>query len=519
MAKTPPAPELTEVYQLIKAGQRQDAGRILKDYLAQHKDDPQAWWLMSHAVTKPDAIRQCLETVLRLDPAHEQARARLAKVPSEGGSQTAPPQASAPQVAPSRARLPGLSGDDFPDDAMILRGAGTPPAPGRAPQTASSPVAATSPAEPAGSATSPAARAVPPSFEEFLAADSPGDPFAGPPVDDPFADIAAPDPFASRPPADDPFAPKPASGAYNPFDSANIFDPAAHARLGASNAAQAPGSGNQPDWGPGLAFVSDNTAPAAIANAARPAPPRPQTRAPVGDTVASLRRLGMPRGMVVILAGLGIIAVIAVLLSLADALGLVSFGGGVPAMTTMEARSFTMKYPKGWDMRCATDVSGYPVCGIANHQFYNEVDYFTGTDIDLGAMFSTALSAALSGEHLPEEQVSIIVMDVPRSSPSYDGASWAKTLWEGHQNGWNFDDDARVDYDFQVMTLDGLTAYYYHYISQGDWTHTAWDVYVEHDGIVLWLRIEYWHPHRRTPPDKTVEAIIQSINIKPVAEW
>jgi predicted Zn-dependent protease len=97
MAKSPPPPELVEAYRLLKAGQRQAAGQKLQAYMADHKDDPQAWWLMAHAVGKPDHVRRCLESVLKLDPTHEKARAKLAKL------QPAPePQPAAPPPPPRR---------------------------------------------------------------------------------------------------------------------------------------------------------------------------------------------------------------------------------------------------------------------------------------------------------------------------------------------------------------------------------------------------------------------------------
>ena len=55
MGQSPPPPALVEAYNLIKAGQKQDAGRILKTYLVQHKDDPQAWWLMANAASQPES--------------------------------------------------------------------------------------------------------------------------------------------------------------------------------------------------------------------------------------------------------------------------------------------------------------------------------------------------------------------------------------------------------------------------------------------------------------------------------
>jgi hypothetical protein len=44
-------------------------------------------------------------------------------------------------------------------------------------------------------------------------------------------------------------------------------------------------------------------------------------------------------------------------------------------------------------------------------------------------------------------------------------------------------------------------------------------VYVEHDGIVLWVRVDYFGPRSKKIPHNTVEAILDSIRIKPLDEW
>jgi hypothetical protein len=191
----------------------------------------------------------------------------------------------------------------------------------------------------------------------------------------------------------------------------------------------------------------------------------------------------------------------------------------VPAMVVLDGGSFTINYPEGWDLRCLREASGYPVCGIANHPFYNEVDQFAGRNVDLGTMVSQSLSMALSGEDLPDTQVSIIVMDVPMTSPSYDNGSWAKTKYELAQQGWVFDSKAKITYDRKEITVGGATAQYYNYTSKGSWEDVAWDVYVPHDGIILWLRIVFWGNENATIPDATVQAMIDSIVFKPVDQW
>ncbi len=518
MAQSPPSPELVEAYNLIRAGQKQDAGRILKSYLAQHKDDLQAWWLMSHAATQPDTIRRCLETVIKLDPNHAKARAMLEKMQAEATSPAAavpapvppapPPVAEKPAEKPAAPRTasrparprpaappppaPTVSAgddDEFPDDALVLGGI-----------VAAAPAVHTPPPPPKEPPSSP-----PPSggsFEDYLTSAPDTDPPAGPPVDDPFA--AHSQPAAA---SEDLFAPRNAAS-YNPFDSSNVFNPAAHAKLSSAGAAaaQAAGTGNQPDWGPGLAFVPDPDKPISLDDDddfdyAR-AKPRVERMLGIALVVFALMVLG------------------GLILWYLDSSGWISLrGDSVPSLTRMDGGSFTIKYPKDWNKRCEADLSGYPVCGIANHQMYNEVDYFAGTNIDLGAMISGSLGSLLGGDDPPEERVSIIVMDVPRTSPSYDNGSWAKTSYEWSQGPWAWNPGAKIKYDSKEITVDGHPGYYYEYTSEGSYRTAAWDVYVEHDGIMMWLRVDYYGPRDKKIPRNTVKAMIESIKIKPLDAW
>lgn len=540
-----PSPELVEAFKLIKAGQRQEAGRILKNYLAQNKSDPQAWWLMANAATQPETIRRCLETVLRLDPAHAKARARLDKVLAESGApaeasppppvpraeskpaapppspwaesepaappvpraeskpaapppfiQTGPEPAMPPRVASKPAALPPSPwaeskpavDDEFPPDELVLAGIVTAqvaaiPAPARAQAPASPPA----PTAPPSKATS---------FEDFLAA-------APAWADDPVAAAPPPKPVAAS--SEDLFAPTNVapSAPYDPFDSARAFNPAAHAQLGSSSTGevQAPGTGSQPEWGPGLAFVPD----------AVEVVPLDEDEFDYQQVKPRIERM-----LRIALIVVGVFILFAVVLWFLDSAGWLNLGGeSVPDMTTLDAGSFTIEYPRKWDMRCAQDPSGYPVCGIANHQSYNEVDYFAFQDIDLGAMLADSLNL-FSGQDLPDQHISVIVMDVPRTSPSYDNGSWAKTKYEWSQLLGN---SAGVDYDYGEKTIDGLTAYYYEYTGKGTFRDAAWDVYIEHDGIMLWFRVDYFGPRSEKIPEKTIQAMIDSINIKPIAEW
>lgn len=70
-------PELIQAHKLLKAAERGEAAKVLKAYLSKNPRDARAWWLMAHAVTRPDNVQMCLEHVLAINPEHAKARARL----------------------------------------------------------------------------------------------------------------------------------------------------------------------------------------------------------------------------------------------------------------------------------------------------------------------------------------------------------------------------------------------------------------------------------------------------------
>ncbi len=214
-------PELLEAHRLLKAGQRQQAGAILKPYLAQHQQDARAWWLMAHAVSSQDTARQCLEQVLKIDPNNEQARARLATLTSAA---EIGPRSSRPSTRP--AREPVETPIDEPDDSFFFPAAGVPAVSSGRPAGRSSPVRPLEAAPPPSSQTLTV-----PSFEEFAARSSASaDPITGALADNPFAGIE--DENAPTPPSPQPFYTR-------------TFDPAAHARLGRDDSAGAPPPGKE----------------------------------------------------------------------------------------------------------------------------------------------------------------------------------------------------------------------------------------------------------------------------------
>jgi hypothetical protein len=469
MAKTP-TPELVEAYNLIKAGQKAKARVVLKTYIAQNNLDAQAWWLMAHAAPSAETRQRCLETVLKIDPTHAKARAQLAALTRQAPSAAEPPTASPPAPDQIQASETGEHReDDFPSDEMVLAeitgiaavsssdsAAPAAPAassedlfasttaaepPAASPATASSEdlFAPTRPVELPAAETPPFV--APSSFEEFLATDDTSDPFAGPPIDDPFAD----DPFESPLAAGDGSG---TPGRYDPFAAENVFDPSAGVRLRQQQSTQDAGTGNQPDWGPGLAFVTDSSPGTGAVNEVG------GTFIPDADQRVKQQGPGTRTVLLVLGGAIVVVIIFALLVYGLDSSGIVNRSGGVPDMTTLDGGTFAIDYPKGWDQRCETEWQGYPVCGIANHRWYNEVDYFAGTDIDLGQMVGDLFGSVLTGEDVPEEAVSIIAMDVPRTSWAYDDKSWAKTLYE-----WDFGENPTYERD--IIEVDGHQAYYY----------------------------------------------------------
>ena len=222
MAKMSPSTELVQAYAMLKAGQRQAAGHLLKGYLNDHPRDADGWWLMAHTMSKPENVRKCLERVVTLDPNHAKACEKLARLDP----------------------IP----EDEPDDAFFG---------GVAPVRSQTPAAPPPPKPKAAAAPprDPLRREQPPSFEAFAA--------SAPAADNPFA-AAHTKPFAGV--DGDPVSPLSAT------------------------AAQAPGTGAQPEWGPGLAFVKDGVGVGGAVDM-RPKPPRPRRK---GETRPAARNASAP---------------------------------------------------------------------------------------------------------------------------------------------------------------------------------------------------------------------------------
>ncbi|MGJ3240386.1 MAG: tetratricopeptide repeat protein [Anaerolineae bacterium] len=93
-------PDLQRAYQLIQAGNRQEAIALLEPIIRANRDNEDAWWLLANATDEPIAKRNALNNVLRLseqDNRLSKAQALLQQldqdpfdfdVPEDGSSRT-----------------------------------------------------------------------------------------------------------------------------------------------------------------------------------------------------------------------------------------------------------------------------------------------------------------------------------------------------------------------------------------------------------------------------------------------
>ncbi len=97
---TAPLPAgLQQAADYIKAGQFQQAQPLLVKYIKQQPDSAEAWYLMSFVVPQAGQQIDCLQRVLRYNPAHRQAQARLVEVMTGQPAQPEPKQTPAPAPA------------------------------------------------------------------------------------------------------------------------------------------------------------------------------------------------------------------------------------------------------------------------------------------------------------------------------------------------------------------------------------------------------------------------------------
>ena len=71
---------LREAYQLMKAGERQQAYKLVMRVIKQDKQNDKAWWMVANLVEDEAKQRKALENVLHLNPEHTGAQALLDKL-------------------------------------------------------------------------------------------------------------------------------------------------------------------------------------------------------------------------------------------------------------------------------------------------------------------------------------------------------------------------------------------------------------------------------------------------------
>ena len=75
--------QLTEAFQLMKSGDKEQALVIVKRILREDTRNVNAWWMMSHLLDDEDKVVKSLEKILSIDPNHQIARKKLAKLRPE----------------------------------------------------------------------------------------------------------------------------------------------------------------------------------------------------------------------------------------------------------------------------------------------------------------------------------------------------------------------------------------------------------------------------------------------------
>ena len=101
MSQPNPDP-LKQAQDYIRRGELPKAQRLLVDFVKQNPNSEQGWYLLSQAVTDSKRQIDCLQRVLRLNPANTEAQRQLVKAMS-GSSEPAKPEAPAPAAVAAAA--------------------------------------------------------------------------------------------------------------------------------------------------------------------------------------------------------------------------------------------------------------------------------------------------------------------------------------------------------------------------------------------------------------------------------
>jgi hypothetical protein len=141
MGMTAPLPAgLQQAADYIKAGQLQQAQPLLVRFIKQQPDSADAWYLMSFVVPQPNQQIDCLQRVLRYNPAHRQAQARLVEVMT--GQSVEPPQPAAPPSLFAPPPAPWVEESAYTAAPVAEPAPASKPGPGASPATIESPPSA-----------------------------------------------------------------------------------------------------------------------------------------------------------------------------------------------------------------------------------------------------------------------------------------------------------------------------------------------------------------------------------------
>jgi hypothetical protein len=107
---------LARAYDLVEAGDLEEARTLLESILDADGENADAWWIYAHAVTDPEAGRNALENVLSIDPTYPGASELLAQA-----EEMTPPKPKISPIAP--VTMPETPGgrpeDEFPEPTAV----------------------------------------------------------------------------------------------------------------------------------------------------------------------------------------------------------------------------------------------------------------------------------------------------------------------------------------------------------------------------------------------------------------
>src|SRR5512139_1218747 len=100
---------LTQAQEYLRSKQLPRAQRLLVEYIKKNPNSEQAWLLLSTAVDDPRKQIECLQRVLRINPANKEAQDRLMKAMAQPAEvKTPPPPVFQPREPDPAAPLPPI---------------------------------------------------------------------------------------------------------------------------------------------------------------------------------------------------------------------------------------------------------------------------------------------------------------------------------------------------------------------------------------------------------------------------